>query len=266
MKHFHSIAAAFALLLCTGNVNAFTVVNHATVAYIAQNHMTPKALRNYYKAFNNHTLMEFASYPDFYRAAYLVNGKTISHRVNFDDNLNPVLPKEGEALNAYGAILRAIEQLKDHRNLDDSTKYTALALLVHFMGDSHCPSHLRYADGRDRIETINYKIYRYKTKAEKLPFHSFWDSICTDYTFSESYVDRALIFDTCTPREIKEIQQGTLADWMHCSAVLCKDIFNLKEDQIVDRIYVTNMAGLAASQVRAAGYRLAALMNELFGK
>lgn len=269
LKSF-SITLVSAALLMSGTVaaNAFTIVNHATVAHIAQRHMTPKALANYNKAFDNHPLAEFASYPDFFRAIYLVDGRTITHSVHLDKDLNPLTTREDGCLNAYGGMLRAIEQLEDYRHLDDSTKVTAIALLVHFMGDSHCPGHLVYPDGRQKIKHIYYRAYPKNSNVEpkEIGYHEFWDSWCTDRRYSQSFADRTILFDTCTPEQIRKIQEGTPADWMHASAVACKDTYDVRDGQIVDRVYITRKADLAASQVRDAGYRLAAILNRIFGK
>lgn len=272
MKRIITLIASAALLLAGADIaRAYGISNHATVAYIAEQHMTPKALKNFHKAFDNHPLVEYASYPDFYRAIYTIDGKRIGHLVKLDENMYPV-PQNGKgnkALNAYDGILRAIDQLKDYRNLDDSTKVTAMALLVHFMGDSHCPSHLSYADKRDKITNIYYKKYMYdkKEQPEKIGYHGFWDSWCSDMRYPVGYMERARYFDTITDKkEIKKIQEGTVEDWIHDSAVVCQNIYDVEEEQLVDRVYITRKAEVVAIQVRNAGYRLAAVMNELFSK
>lgn len=267
MKKTLSLIAALAFLVA-GTADAFTVDNHATVAYIAQQHMSHRALKNFQKAFDNHPLVEFASYPDFFRAIYKINGYQIGHSVNLDENMYPIPMKEGEKADAYNALVHAIEQLKDYRSLDDSTRYAAMGLLVHLMGDIHCPGHLKYADRRGDIKSICFKKYLNddKEKPEVLRYHSFWDSWCTDMRYSHGFVERAMLFDISSKKQIREIQKGSLEDWTHASAVDCQNLFDVKEGQLVERVYVTRMAGEAARQVSKAGYRLAAIMNELFAR
>lgn len=269
MKKIIFILASAALLVAgTSIAQAFTIENHATVAYIAEKHMTPAALNNFHKAFDNHPLVEFASYPDFFRAIYLVNDKKVGHSIELDENLYPVVRPEGKSLKAYDGLLRAIDELKNYKNLDDSTKYAAMGLLVHFMGDSHCPSHLSFPDKRSKIKNIYFKMYYYdeKEKPKKINYHSFWDSWASDQRYPHGFVERAMMFDLCNDKQIKKIQEGTLEDWIHASAVACQDTYDVENEQLVDRVYVIKKAELVATQIRDAGYRLAALMNQLFAK
>jgi len=255
----------FVALLCTIEASAFTTKYHATIAYIAEQHMTPKARANFRKAFGNHPLAEFSSYPDFYRAIYRINGERLLHFVYLDENFYPV-PSSEDRYSSYDALLRAVDQLKDYKNLDDSVKTIALAMVAHFVGDVHCPSHKVYADGRSDINNIYYKPYFYKSgDGKKVGYHAFWDSICMDERYDGGFMEVAYMLDTCSEEEIREIQKGSIVDWIHSTALDCKDLYDVKEGDIVDRVYYTNKAGAAGIQVRNAGYRLAALMNRIFG-
>lgn len=270
MKNTIFILVFTALLLAgTGETKAFSTENHATVAYIAEQHMSKKALTHFKKAFGNHSLVEFASYPDFYRAIYIVDGHKISHSVELDENLYPKAGPEDKGIGAYDGLIRSIDQLRDYMSLDDSTRYVAVGLLIHFLGDTHCPSHLKYADKRGKIKSIRYKMYLYKEKDKprKVDYHGFWDSWASDLRYPHGFIERAMMFDTVADkREIGRIQEGSIEDWIHASAVACGNAYDVEEGQLVDRVYVIRKAGLVATQIRDAGYRLAAIMNELFAK
>jgi len=260
------ILCAVCLLSSFISAEAFENREHCTVAYIAEQHMTAKAKANFYKAFGNHHLVEYASDPDFYRAAQRYNGLQMGHRVDFDENLRPILYDKSEKLNAYSGLLMAIGQLKHYKDLDDSTLISAAGMLIHYMGDSHCPSHINYADGRQKIEYIIYQKYRSKTSNEGLEvkYHSFWDAWCAERRYNGGYMDLAFQVDICTPAEIKKIQEGTLEDWLHESAATCQNLYDVKTGDVVERMYVIRKAEYVAIQVRNAGYRLAAIMNVLF--
>lgn len=262
------ILCAVCLVAATLSAKAFDKREHAAVAYIAEKHMTAKARNNFYKAFNNRHLVEFASDPDFYRAAQRYNGKAMGHRVDFDENLRPILRENPETLNAYDGLRMAIDQLKHYKDLDDSTRVSAAGMLIHYMGDSHCPSHVNYADGRQKIDYIIYQKYRSKTSNEglKVSYHVFWDSWCGEKRYDGGYIELAYQLDIFTPYQIKEVQKGSLEDWLQSSAEVCKDIFDVKNGDVVDRLYVIPKAGIVGIQIRNAGYRLAAIMNVLFAK
>lgn len=259
------ITLTFFVLAFTVAASAFSTKYHATVAYIAEQHMTPKAKSNFRKAFGNRPLVYFASYPDFYRDIYNINGTPITHSIYLDEDFNPV-SKRDEKISAYDALLWAVEQLKDYKAMDDSLRVVALAMVAHFAGDSHCPSHKNYADKRGRIRDIFCtKSLKNNGKGQKVSYHAFWDAFCMDQRYVGGFMDVAYMIDTCTKEEIAGIQQGSIEDWMHATAVDCKDLYDVGDGATVDRIYVTDKAELAVRQVRNAGYRLAALMNRIFG-
>lgn len=261
------IITIFSILMAfTIGANAFSTKYHATVAYIAEQHMTAKAKANFHKTFGNHPLVEFASYPDFFRDIYNIDGKPTAHSVSFDENMYPV-SKIDDSISAYDALLWAVDQLKNYKTMDDSLRVVALAMMVHFTGDTHCPSHKAYFDHRSTsIRKIYYKnSLKRKGQGKEVRYHSFWDFVCMDERYSGGFMEAAYMLDTCTKDEISEIQKGSIEDWMHATAVDCKDLYDVADGDTVDRIYVTIKAEAAARQVRNAGYRLAALMNRIFG-
>lgn len=260
------IAFTFFAMAFAAAASAFSTKYHATVAYIAEQHMTPRAKSNFHKAFGNRPLVYFASYPDFYRDIYNIDGIPNAHSIYLDEDFNPVSKKD-KSISAYDALLWAVEQLKNYKTMDDSLKVVALAMMTHFIGDSHCPSHKQYADKRStRIHNIYYTTSLKKKGAEKkIKYHAFWDAYCMDQRYVGGFLEVAYMIDTCTKEEIAGIQEGSIEDWMHATAVDCRDLYDIEDGATVDRIYVIDKAELAVRQVRNAGYRLAALMNRIFG-
>lgn len=246
--------------------SAFGTKYHATVAYIAEQHMTAKAKANFHKAFGNRHLVEYASYPDFYRDIYNVEGIPVAHVLFVDENFEAISHTKG-SYSAYDSILWGTKQLQNYKTMDDSLKVFALTLVVHCMGDTHCPSHKYYDDDRNKIKNIYYKSSLGKEgDGTKIRFHAFCDYYAMDHRYPGGFVDMAYYIDTCTKEEIAQIQKGGINDWMHATAVDCKDLYDIKSNQTVDRIYTVNQAEKYAIQVRNAGYRLAALLNQIFGK
>lgn len=255
---------AFALAFAMG-AHAFSTKYHATVAYIAEQHMTPRAKANFHKAFGNKPLVEYASYPDFFRDIYNIDGVTISHLLYIDNDFKAVSHTEGD-YSAYNAILWGVNQLKNYKKMDDSLKVFALALVVHCMGDTHCPSHKKYADGRNNISKIYFtNSFKRKGSTKEVVYHAFWDAYCMDHRYSGGFLEMAYMIDTCSKDEIAKIQEGDIDDWMHATAMDCKDLYDVTNGATVDRIYIVTKAQEAAYQVRNAGYRLAALLNQIFG-
>lgn len=256
------IIAAAALGMCLG-AQAYTVRNHAAVAYIAQQHLTPQAKEKIDEILHGETLMAYASWPDFYVKSMLhKNGKPIAHSVKVDQDFNPV--NTNGSRSAYNAIKESARRLENYKDMPDSARIADLSLIIHLIADIHCPSHISYADGRSRA--IKYVFYRKKGTGtpKKVNYHIFWDDWGLDQIVSGGYMDLAMIADICSESEILDIQKGSLEDWVHDSAVSCKDAYDITDEADIDLVYVAGKYPLAVSQIRKAGYRLAAFLNGLF--
>ena len=126
---------------------------HAAIAHIAEQHLTPKAKKTVDQILEGKTMAYYASWPDYYRNEMKVevtdaNGvksmKGIPHTFKTDENRVPLRIHRGEALHF---ICESIETLEDWKNVDDSTRLAAMQLLIHLVGDIHCPAHYKIHDG-----------------------------------------------------------------------------------------------------------------------
>ena len=64
--------------------------------------------------------------------------------VDYGKGANPrrMPPATHSEPNVLRELNRAIERLRDYRNLDDSTVVVNLRYVIHLVGDMHCPSHV----------------------------------------------------------------------------------------------------------------------------
>ena len=132
-------------------------------------------------------------------------------------------------------------------------------LIVHLLGDMHCPMHIVYL-GRNEVKghikvTIGGKEYTY---------HSWWDGGIFSTLVPFSYSDVAALSDTKSRKEIAEITRGDIFDWVHESAVDSWPVHALKEGDVKDVTFAIEMRPILYNQIRNGGYRLAALLNDIF--
>ena len=105
----------------------------------------------------------------------------------------------------------------------------------------------------------------------KLNYHGVWDSYVLDCNVRWSGMEFQHILDRCTKREIKAITAGSVRDWFHDCAVYCRQIYVLAQpDQQfkspdVWEDFLNPALPIAERQILYAGYRLAHVLNELFG-
>ena len=162
---------------------------------------------------------------------------------------------------AVQCIEEAIAKLKDYRSLDDSTVLVSIKYLVHLVGDMHCPVHVKYPW---------YKNFKFDLNGRPCEFHSFWDSGVLDLNHRWGYVEYRHQLDRLTKKEIRAVTAGTPRDWLEESARDCRVIYEWtkpgqKFTKTEARDLLNTVHPFAEEQILKAGYRLAAVLNQLFG-
>ncbi|MCQ2158605.1 MAG: S1/P1 nuclease [Bacteroidales bacterium] len=240
------------------NLSAFDARSHAAIAYIAEQYLTPKAQSGVHDIFHGEHLYNYSSWPDMYRNTMLTeDGKSISHVAKVDSNLH--LRKDLKAdKNGYAAYSRSLENLKNHKNRPDSANIADLAIVVHLVGDMHCPSHISYP------RNIHRTVQSVKYHGKDVRYHKFWDGYAMSQIYEGGFLEIAALADICNKHEIKHIQKGTMEDWVFESATECLSIYDLDPEKEVYKAFLIESTKLSKSQIRKAGYRLAKVLNDLF--
>ena len=219
-------------------------LGHATVARIAEQHLTKKAKKEIAKILNNESIVLYASYPD--------EEKTSKHMlydfgVDFTDG--------SKRVNTTYA-----DNLKNNKNLSQKEKFIQLVSIVHFVGDMHCPEHVRY-----NPEDMTIGKYPIKYNGVDTRYHTYWDELCLTSRFPFSFSDIAYLVDVYTPEQYKEIVKGDPYDWGADVAKCAYPIHKIKEGDTLTRNWILHTATpLLKSQLAKAGCRLAELLNRIF--
>ena len=90
-------------------------------------------------------------------------------------------------------------------------------------------------------------------------YHTIWDSEIVQRPHPWSFTDLAWLLDRYTEAEQAEITSGTVYDWGRESAAASKG-------ESIAHDFIKKYKPLAESQIAKAGYRLAAVLNDVFGK
>ena len=265
-------------------------VGHSTIAQVAQDHLTPKAKRILHNYLDGLQLAIIASDADIYRSQWTVdlgyvptnpdearvpwlkefdfttplNIAPWSHSVTVDmdfkcyptDNLN------GAYINnaAYYIEKLSAELKKNAEHMDPYERYKAISLIVHLVGDLHCPMHIVYLP--DNVSKGKYKV---SWKGNLHQMHAMWDGRIFEGYYSWSFSDMAYLVDTATKSQIAKIIEGDIYDYAESSAKDSWPVVNAyKEGDILPKSYATDVRPILFSQLRNGGYRLAAILNEIF--
>lgn len=260
-------------LLTVGSAAAWGRLGHATVAKIAENHLTKRAKKQIAEYLHGESIVKWASYADDAKPELLIdlgfepsNAKrfvTYPHTFEANADCTPYRDiRKGDKFvkNSIYYIEKIAQDLKQNaKTMPDSARIASIALLVHFVGDMHCPEHIRYPHD----QTIGY-YFVYWGK-EKVRYHSLWDTQIIASRNPWGFSDTAAMLDICTKEQIENITAGGPYDWGYDSAKASLKVHDIKENEKLNkRLYLNQYAPLAEEQIRKAGYRLAKLLNSIF--
>ncbi len=243
---------------CTFSASGFGKVGHATVAKIAQNHLTPTARATIEKYLGGDSIVNYASWMDQVR-------KTDAYK-HTDGWHTAQITAEGKTpkVKLYKGLSGELAKVQNggYKNMTDSAVAVAIKLIVHMAGDMHCPSHSRFlALSQDR----NFKI-----NGEEFPFHKFFDSGIMGLSRPGwTYVEYANELDKLSPAEIAALQKGELKDWIKENAARMKPLYGVLVDGADIKgeqadFLIEQFSELEEQQMQRAGYRLAGLLNSIF--
>lgn len=260
------ILSKFTLAICiVSSLYSFAwgLTGHRMVAEIAQHHLSSRTERKIKKLLGNEKLAYYANWPDFIKSDTTGVYKETSawHYVNINPQKNFQQFKDSleaqKGPNLYTQIKALSEKIKD-KNVADVDKKVALMFLIHLVGDLHQPLHVgRFADlGGNKINVTYF--------GQKTNLHSVWDSkLVEDQKYS--YTEFANLLDIKSKDEVKQIQSGTLEDWLYDSHKIANSIyFQTPNDSKLSYEYNYRFEPTIERQLLDGGLRLAKVLNEIF--
>lgn len=258
------ITALFALLI-SSPAFGWGREGHETIAKIADNNLQPSAKKKIEKYLDGHSIVYWSKWMDdyrhtkTYRAMHHWHTAPVNQEYRYEDYL---LDDDGDAVNALENAIKILENYRDH---SDSTVAVNLKYVIHIVGDMHCPGHIKYQDENGKIRPNKYNVYPLKSNTP-MSIHSVWDFYAIQTTRIYSSTEWAEELERPMSRkDAKIIGAGTPRDWMHDNAVRCEIQYELAgPGDRLDQDFLNAAMPLIETQILYAGYRLAALLNDLF--
>lgn len=233
---------------------------HDVVAYIAECNLTPEVYQKVVKALGNHSLVYYASWLDNASHTPTYAYTKTWHYANVDEGETYDSMELNPTGDVYTAINEIVKELKKGK-LKPEKEDINLRMLIHLVGDLHCPMHLGHKSdsGGNRISV------KYFGRTSKL--HSIWDSSLIDSAHKWSYTEwEQQLNKYCTPEQKEQLQSGTLRDWLDESLELAKDVYaNTPAESTLSYDYVNHYAPTLENRLLAGGLRLAKILNEIYG-
>ncbi|MBQ2026308.1 MAG: S1/P1 nuclease [Alistipes sp.] len=157
-------------------------------------------------------------------------------------------------------LLQIAEQMKEYRNLSDSTVAVNLKFIIHIVGDLHCPGHIFFAD-----QSMQYSI---KVGGKKIHYHTFLDK-AYDY-FNKGVAMADFYEQNCnlSSAEKRALRKGGVAEWVEKNLPIYRECYVLLPEGVeYDNLTATEQLRLKTITDRLyieAGYRLAHIINKIF--
>lgn len=258
---------------------AWCATGHEVIAQIAYDHLTPTAkqqvdqrvlsLKQAYPQIKN--FAEMAAWPDWIKGDD-INAFNAWHYIDLPITVDKTrAPRQLMSQNAVWAIGQSQQILASQRS-NQYEKTVFLAFLIHITSDLHQPLHAAelYSKQFPRGD-LGGNLFLIKTPS-KTDLHTFWDHglglLPSTYTPSITQV-RTLStqLEQTYPESFfaNQVQDLQPMDWATQSNRIARnDVYSIKPGAKLSKTYITNGQQIAEQQMTLAGYRLAALLNQLY--
>ncbi|MCR5325701.1 MAG: S1/P1 nuclease [Bacteroidales bacterium] len=253
------ISFLFATVFCL-SLSAWGNYGHQAVIAVAQRHLTEKTKANIAR-YMDYDLKQDATWMDSHRRDKEIAYTTAWHVFSVDGNHR----YDPNARQAKGDAIHALEivdyNLSHYKELTDSAVVMNIRMLIHFAGDMHCPVHCYFPGIRN-----NWKCMIGAT--EYGSFHGLYDQMPKQLWPDLSPDELAAQLDDCGACKRNQIAKGTLLDWARACGDRCWAIYEINAPKTVDLDpdTIEKSRDIVRLQLRDAGYRLARLLNQYFGK
>jgi hypothetical protein len=277
---------ALVIILLPQFLLAWGANGHRVVAQICYDNLSETARAKVDAALGDNYLAQVANWPDYIKAESGWDFAKPWHYMTIqpDKTLNDVINNNStrtkiddvhEGIELMLAILRGesearqqmteLMQKKKVKPLAGSLDATALAFLIHFIGDVHQPMHV----GKNRDQGGNRITVLYFGERKNL--HSVWDSSIIEQE-KLSYTEFAAFANIHFRSQKTECEDDSLSTWINESVALRERIYNTLYDN-TDREtglpslswdYQHDFLPIVEERLAAAGYRAAALLNKVY--
>jgi hypothetical protein len=274
------LIAALAIL-CWIPASGWGAKGHNAIAHIAQSHLDRRASREVTRLLDGYNMAYWSAWADGLRDDHRYDPFRTWHYANADEGFSYSSSPKNPSGDVYTAVVLCVEQLSS-RETSDSLKSLYLKLLIHFVGDMHCPMHSGHLSDRGGN---NYEVEFFGARSN---LHRVWDSQIVDAARPWSGLEwawnidrrltrlerRALIFadggNSDEPRSFRrsgrEVTDTDILAWMESTVTLAHTLYAATpEGSNISWPYINRHSPLAEQKLLEAGHRLAALLNQIFG-
>lgn len=233
---------------------------HAVVADIASHHISKKTAKKIDAVLGGQTMVDVSSWPDQVRKDPRYAHTSTWHYLNVDPGYTyETMPKE-PAGDVYVKLNHVVDELKSGK-LSPEDEKVYLMLLIHLVGDMHCPMHAGH-----RCD-LGGNLIPVKWFGAPTNLHSIWDSKIVDSARPWSYTEWTENLDrNLTRKQVEAIVDRPIIEWVEQTLALSDDIYeNTPAEGNYSYDYCFKYTPVVQQQFLHGGLRLARLLEEVYG-
>ena len=249
---------AAALFFNAEDAMAWGQKGHDIVCSIAQRHLSPKAKRHIVQVLDGRSIVYWANWLDNASHTPEFSYTKTWHYLDIDPGEtlgNMERESKGDVLTGIHAQIEAIGSGK----LSKEDEETALKILIHLVGDMHCPMHVGHKDdlGGNRHQV------QFFDRGTNL--HKVWDESILESAHKWSCNEWVEQLDIHDRKTCRAIAGGSIEDWLVETSEIASKIYEkTPRGAKLSYDYTNAWAPVVEQQLLRAGLRLSVLLNGIY--
>lgn len=231
---------------------------HDVVAYVAECNLSPRVAKRVTRVLEGHSPVYYSNWMDNASHTKEYAYTSTWHYANVDEGYTFETMPRLESGDVVKAVNDLVAQLKS-KTLSAEEENIALRMLIHLVGDLHCPMHAgRKSDrGGNRVKVLYF--------GRQTNLHSVWDSSLVESAHNWTYTEWQKQIDIISKQEKKAVQQGSVEDWFKQTHAIAEQIYAATpEGSRLSYDEVAEYAPIIEQQLLNGGLRLAHLLEEIY--
>lgn len=231
---------------------------HDVTAAVAENHLTRKAARKVRAVLDGQSPVYWSNWMDNASHTPQYAATKTWHYLDVDEGQTLETAPRNPDGDVLTAVTEIVERLK-RGGLSHEEEAVQLRMLIHLVGDMHCPMHLGWVSdlGGNRREVYFF--------GRKTNLHAVWDTDLPEAGHKWSYTEWCEQIDRLPKQEQQAVTSGTPADWARQTQEVCAEIYgSTPEGARISYDYIARYTPVVERQLLRAGLRLARLLNEIY--
>lgn len=252
------LAVCAGVVAGTATAAAWGQKGHDVTCAIAERHLTKKAAKEINRILDGKSIVYWANWMDNASHTREFSYTKTWHYKDIDPDETyetAELCGSGDVVTAINAQVKALES----GELNKDAEALALKMLVHLVGDVHCPMHA----ARKYDKGGNLWQVQFFDNGKNL--HAIWDTDIVEAAHKWTYTEWADQIDIAGRAGIRLISQGTPDDWCKETHEIAEAVY--EKTPVGSKLsydYVTESTPVVEQQLLRGGIRLAAILNEIF--